>query len=94
MKADYISQGKPKTTAAEGDGKAFAGTVNASKAALRQSADTGSKCIKELSDGDKVTVYYKTKGKDGHTWYYLAYGKTKGYIRSDLVKVSGKVPTK
>ena len=95
VKADYISQGKPKAAAAtEGDGKTFAGTVNASKAALRQSADKDSKCIKELSDGDKVTVYYKTKGKDGHTWYYLAYGKTKGYIRSDLVKVSGKVPTK
>ena len=94
VKADYISQGKPKTTAAEGDGKAFAGTVNASKAALRKSADTGSKCLKELGDGDKVTVYYQTKGADGHSWYYVAYGKTKGYIRSNLVKVSGKVPTK
>ena len=73
----------------------FAGTVNTnSKAALRKSADTGSKCLKELSGGDKVTVYYKTKGADGHTWYYVSYGKTKGYIRSDLVKVSGKVPSK
>ena len=96
VKADYISQGKPKATAAaESDGKTFAGTVNTnSKAALRKSADTGSKCLKELSGGDKVTVYYKTKGADGHTWYYVSYGGTKGYIRSDLVKVSGKVPSK
>ncbi len=96
VKADYISQGKPKaTTSSEGDSKTFAGTVNTStKAALRKSPDTGSKCRKELSSGDKVTVYYKTKGADGHTWYYLSFGKTKGYIRSDLVKVSGKVPPK
>ena len=95
VKADYISQGKPKATATpKADSKTFAGTVSASVAALRQSADTGAKCLKELSNGDKVTVYYKTKGADGHTWYYVASGKTKGYVRSDLVKVSGKVPSK
>ena len=99
VKADYVSQGKPKATANpdgdEGDGKTFAGTVNTrSKAALRKSADKDSKCLKELGNGTKVTVYYKTKGKDGKSWYYVAVGKTKGYIKADLVKVSGKVPTK
>ena len=98
VKDDYISQGKPKATpqgSEEDDGKSFPGTVfTQSKAALRKSADTGSKCLKELSDGTKLTVYYKTKGKDGHMWYFVAVGKTKGYIRSDLVKVTGKVPSK
>ena len=42
----------------------------------RQSADTSAKCLKELKDGAKITVYYKTKGKDGKTWYYAASGKT------------------
>lgn len=96
IKADYISQGKPKATPKpEEDNKTFEGVVTVqSKAALRKSADPDSKCLKELSNGAKVTVYYKTKGKDGHSWYYLSYGKTKGYIRSDLVKVTGKVPTR
>ena len=65
-----------------------------SKAALRKEADKESKCLKELANGDEITVYYKTKGKDGETWYYVAAGKTKGYIRSNLVKVNGKVPSK
>lgn len=98
VKADYVSQGKPKATPAteaEGDGKAFDGTVNTrSIAALRKEADTESKCLKELSDGTELSVHYKTKGKDGKTWYYVSVGKTKGYIRSDMVKVSGKVPSK
>ena len=97
VKADYIAQGKPKATAAaeSGDGKTFDGTVTTkSKAALRKEADKESKCLKELSNGTKLTVYYKTKGKDGETWYYVAAGKTKGYIRSNLVKVNGKVPSK
>ena len=97
VKADYVSQGKPKATAtpAAGDGKGYDGTVRAqSVAALRKSADSDSKCLKELSSGTKVTVYYKTKGKDGRAWYYVAAGKTKGYIRSDLVKTSKKVPSR
>ena len=97
VREDFVAQGKaPKATATPKAGsKSFTGTVTAqTKAALRASADTGAKCLKELEKGAKVTVYYKTKGKDGHTWYHVAFGKTKGYIRSDLVKVSGKVPSK
>ena len=96
VKADYVSQGKPKATAQpDTENKTFDGVVTVqTKAALRKSADPDSKCLKELSDGTKVTVYYKTKGQDGHMWYYVTVGKTKGYIRTDLVKVTGKVPTK
>ncbi len=99
VKSDYVSQGNPpKATATpktSSSDKSFSGTIRAqTKAALRQSADPSAKCLKELEKGASVTVYYKTKGKDGNTWYYAASGKTKGYIRSDLVKVSGKVPSK
>ncbi len=96
VKADYISQGNPKATPTPAsDSKTYEGTVNTqSKAALRKEADTESKCLKELGNGDELTVYYKTKGKDGKTWYYVAAGKTKGFIRSDLVKTSNKVPSK
>lgn len=97
VRSDMVAQGKaPKATATpKADSKSFDGTVSAqTKAALRKSADTKAQCLKELSHGAKITVYYKTKGKDGHTWYYAASGKTKGYIRSDLVKVSGTVPSK
>jgi hypothetical protein len=96
IKADYVSLGKPKATPKpDEDSKTFDGVVTAqSKAALRKNADPDSKCLKELSHGTKVTVHYKTKGKDGNTWYCVSYGKTKGYIRSDLVKVTGKVPSR
>ena len=104
IKADYIAQGKPKATpkptrtaAPTGidGGKAFTGTViTQSIAALRKSADSDSKCLKELKSGASLTVYYKVKGKDGRNWYYVSSGKTKGYVRSDLVKTSGKVPSK
>ena len=99
VKADYVSQGKPKATpqpqGEEGEGSALEGEVRVqTKAALRKSADSESKCLKELSAGTKVTVHYKTKGQDGHMWYYVTLGKIKGYIRVDLVKVVGKVPTK
>ena len=96
VKADYVTQGKPKTTPQpeEGD-QTFTGTVTVqSKAALRKAADPESKCLKELGDGAQVTVHYKTKGKDGKMWYYVTVGKIKGYIRSDLVRVKGKVPTR
>ena len=100
IKSNYITQGKPKATpvaedAVEGDGKNLEGTVTTkSIAALRKEADKESKCLKELSDGTKVSVHYKTKGKDGESWYYVSYGKSKGYIRTSLVKVKGKVPSK
>ena len=38
--------------------------------------------------------FHVIKGTDGNIWYSVAYGKTKGYIRSDLLKVTGKVPTR
>ena len=65
-----------------------------STAALRAEASKDSKFVAELSDGKELTVYYKTKGKDGKTWYYVSDGKHKGFIRSDLIKVKDKVPSK
>ena len=100
IRQDMIHQGKaPKATEppseAGEEGKAQKGAVaTRSKAAMRTEADKDSKCLTELGDGKELTVYYKTKGKDGKTWYYVSDGKHKGFIRSDLVKVKGKVPSK
>ena len=47
-----------------------------------------------IQGGKKGTGCRSAGCSPGRRWYYLVYGKTKGYIRSDLVKVSGKVPTK
>lgn len=97
IRKDMIKEGKAPEAAKDSDDKTFEGTIKTgSTAALRKSADSSSNCIKEFSNDTKVTVYYKTKGKDGKMWYYLMVNETKqkGYIRSDLVKTSSKVPTK
>ena len=99
IKKDFIKEGKPaatpKPTATSKANSTYDGTIKTnSVAALRKSADKSSTCIKELSNGDKVTVHYKTKGKDGNTWYYVTAGKNKGYVISSLLSTSSKVPTK
>ena len=98
IKKDFIKEGKPAATpkpTASTESGTYDGTIKTnSVAALRKEADSSSKCIKELSNGDKVTVYYKTKGKDGKTWYYVKAGSNKGYVVSSLLSTSSKVPTK
>jgi uncharacterized protein YgiM (DUF1202 family) len=102
IKKDYVAKGNPPKTAApsaSATSKPVTGKVNlrssTSVAALRHSADKNSKCIKEYSNGAKMTVYYYVKGSDGYKWYYVKMedGKS-GYMRSDLVSVSGKVGSK
>lgn len=103
IRADLIAQGKapetisaaPESTPESTSEGTLEGTVRVqSIAALREKPDTEARCLKELSNDDKVTVYYKITGNDGKTWYYVAYGSTTGYIRANLVKVSGNVPSK
>ena len=95
IRADLVAQGKvPEATPTPLEG-AIEGTIRVQTiAALREEPDTEARCLKELSNDDKVTVYYKTTGSDGKTWYYVAYGSVKGYIRANLVKVSGNVQNK
>ena len=100
IRKDMIKEGKSpseakETSKATSDGSTYEGTIKTnSVAALRKSASKSSDCLKELKNGDKVTVYHKTKDKDGNTWYYVAYGKTKGYVSSSLISTSKKVPSK
>lgn len=97
IRQDMVAQGTaPK--APEGgssDSSTYEGTVvTQSVAALRKEADKDSKCLKELKNDTKLTVYYKTRGTDGKTWYYVSDGKQKGFIRSDLIKTSKNVPSR
>lgn len=97
IRSDMVAQGSaPKTPQPQKDAStSYEGTVTTqSNAVLRKEADKSSKYITEYTDGQKLTVYYKTKGADGKTWYYVSDGKHKGYIRSDLIKTSNKVPSK
>ena len=60
---------------------------------VRSSASTSSPVVTALNYGTVVTVTGSKKGSDGYTWYAISYGGVKGYIRSDLLKISGKVPS-
>ena len=93
IRKDMIKEGKLATPKA--DSSTYEGTIKVNSiAALRKSADKSSKCLKELKNGTKVTVYYKVKDNSGNYWYYVAAGKTKGYVKATLVSTSNKVPTK
>ena len=92
---DMIKEGKAEATAKPSDDSTYEGTIKTnSVAALRKEASKSAKAIKELSNGDKVTVYYKTKDSSGNTWYYVSDGKNKGYVYGSLISTSKKVPSK
>ena len=71
------------------------GTVKNRILNVRSSASTGSSIVCKLTQGTKVTILSETTGDDGLKWYnvYFAYnGDAKeGFVRADLVKVSGSV---
>jgi len=98
IRKDMIKEGEPKTAAVEsGDlpNGSFEGTIKTnSVAALRKGPSKSSKAIKEMTNGTKVTVYYKTKDDNGGTWYFIDDGKHEGYVYSSLIKTSKKVPTR
>lgn len=96
IRKDMLKEGKLSSAkATEKASGTYEGTIKVnSVAALRKSADKSSKCLKELKNGTKVTVYYKVKDNSGNYWYYVASGKTKGYVKASLVTTSSKVPTK
>lgn len=72
------------------------GTVKNRILNVRSSASTSSSIVCKLTQGTKVTIISDTTGDDGLKWYnvYFAYnGDAKeGYVRADLVTVSGSVP--
>lgn len=71
------------------------GTVKNRILNVRSSASTSSSIICKLSQGTKVSIISETTGDDGLKWYdvFFAYGgdAKEGYIRADLLTVSGSV---
>lgn len=69
-------------------------TVTSPKGAnVRQSASTSSAAVGGVEKGKVLTVLSQVQGSDGYTWYQIQYNDTTtGYIRSDLVEVSGDAP--
>lgn len=71
------------------------GTVKNRILNVRSSASTSSSIVCKLTQGTKVTILSETTGDDGLKWYnvYFAYnGDAKeGFVRADLVNVSGSV---
>ncbi len=71
------------------------GTVKNPILNVRSSASTNSSIVCKLTKGTKVTILDETTGDDGLKWYdvFFAYnGDAKeGFVRADLVNVSGSV---
>lgn len=68
------------------------GTVQADTAKIRKEASTDSEVIGSTSNGSKIDVVGGVKDASGTIWYKVPNGNnTYGYIRSDLLKVSGDV---
>ena len=59
------------------------GKVTASSLNMRKSADTDSKVVRVLREGDKVTIK-DTKG----SWYKVTVGNDTGYVSKKYIKVS------
>ena len=71
------------------------GTVKNPILNVRSSASTNSSIVCKLTQGTKVTIITETTGDDGLKWYdvYFAYNgeAREGFVRADLVNVSGTV---
>lgn len=73
---------------------AATGTVTAESAMIRSKAGISGEKLAGVVKNDTLDVISKTTGEDGNTWYQVhVNGSTKGYIRADLVTVSGDVAT-
>ncbi|MFI3212027.1 MAG: SH3 domain-containing protein [Eubacteriales bacterium] len=67
------------------------GTITASSAKIRASADTSSEVIASVEEDDVLDVTAVTTADDGYTWYKVLDGTNEGYIRADLISVEGTV---
>ncbi|MDE6221328.1 MAG: SH3 domain-containing protein [Lachnospiraceae bacterium] len=68
------------------------GTVIAKSAVIRAAADPQSEKLASVPSGKVIDIISKTSGTDGNYWYQVYVdSNTKGYIRSDLIKVADGV---
>ena len=68
------------------------GKVTARSAKIRKEASTSSDVVGGAQNGEVVTVVGQVNGADGKVWYEVKTDKVTGYIRSDLLEVTGEVP--
>ena len=62
-------------------------------AKIRQDADTSSTMVGGAEKDKVLTVLGQKQGADGYTWYQVQVNDTTtGYVRADLVEVSGDIP--
>ena len=67
-----------------------AATVTVASAKIRASADPSSQQLGSAKQGGTVSIIGQTTGTDGKTWYQVFVdANTKGFIRADLVNVTG-----
>lgn len=74
---------------------AVEGTVNRDSV-IRKTADPNSEKIGSAANGKKIDIISQTTGADGKKWYQIYKNSNeKGFIRADLVTVTGKetIPT-
>ncbi len=68
------------------------GTVTASSANIRTSADADSTAMASVLNGAKLTILDEVTGADGQIWYKVEVDPERyGYVRSDLVTKKGEV---
>ncbi len=69
------------------------GTITATSAIIRAEASTSSERIGSVKRNGTVNIIGQVEGADGKIWYEVwVDSTTKGYIRSDLVKLDGSAP--
>ncbi|MGL5259349.1 MAG: SH3 domain-containing protein [Lachnospiraceae bacterium] len=72
---------------------AATGNVKAASAKIRSSADASSEVLASVVSGNTVDIISQVTADNGYVWYKVYVdGSTQGYIRSDLVTVTGTVP--
>lgn len=75
------------------DAAGTTGTVKNRILNVRKEASTSSSIVCKLTQGTKVSIVSETTGTDGMKWYSVSVsvngGTSKGYVRADLVNVSG-----
>ncbi|MCR5419690.1 MAG: SH3 domain-containing protein [Lachnospiraceae bacterium] len=86
-----------KTSSDSGGSKTADGVVIVDIAIMRHEASQKAEIEKCLKQNSEVKVAGAVAGDDGKTWYLVNYSQGgvtyRGYIRSDLLKVNGKVAT-
>ncbi len=70
---------------------AATGTISADSVRVRKDASTSSEMVGSLTKGVTVTVNAVKDGTDGHKWYQIEAEGISGYVRDDLISVSGEV---